>query len=428
MIIRILRIFLFVVLMVVFTVSAIAETNIERLNFMTSLELAFEHNPQMIEARKAIESSKGDLITTRALENLEAELEIGGLKKNEDGERNTNLNSIEIKQPLDPIGVRFLRNKIASNQVHIQNETLRSTWASVYLQVRESYSRIILNIKELELTEDNLNAMRQFFGRVQERYQAGEALKNDFQRAKIELLQAQHAYLAAEKTLKTDKARLNLVLGRSLETEFEVEEKLEEENLHTSIEKLKSMALANRPDIKIAALELDSKKKNLFKEELNRLPSYFLGFKHADEAEGDDDYAVLVGLSIPLWNFNQGEVKKAKAEMEAQMTRSQAVTNEALFDVYQTYLEAELAQKQFELSKKSLEEANELMRLANLKYSEGEIDFLNYLDQIKTARQSKVNYYEGLFHLSRSISALEALIYSSLRQEEFFDEKFKNNL
>ena len=238
------------------------------------------------------------------------------------------------------------------------------------------------------------------------------------------MLQAQHAYLTAEKNLKTDKARLNLALGRPLETEFEVEEKLEEENLQTSLETLKSVALANRPDIKIATLELDSKKKNLFKELLNRLPSYFLGFKRTDEVDGKDDYAVLVGLSIPLWNLNQGEVKKAKAEMEAQMTKSEAVTNEALFDVYQGYLEAELAQKQFELSKKSLEEANELLRLANLRYSEGEIDFLNYLDQIRTAMQSKINYYEGLFQLSRSISALEASIYSSLRQEEFFNEKF----
>lgn len=401
-----------------------AQPGAERLNFHQALEQAYQHNPKMVEARKSIEASKGSLITARTFQNPEAELEFGGFKKDEDGERNTNLNSIEVRQPLDPVGVRFLKSKIASNQVHIQNETLRSAWALVYLQVRESYSRTILNIKELELAEDNLNAMRQFFGRVQERYQAGQALKNDFQRAKIELLQSQQAYLAAEKSLKTDKARLNLALGRSLETEFEVEEKLEEENLQTSIETLKSMALANRPDIKIAALELDSRKKNLFKEQLNRLPSYFLGFKRVDEIEGDDDYAFLVGVSIPFWNLNQGEVRKAKAEMEAQVTRSQAVTNEALFDVYQAYLEAELAQKQFELSKRSLEESNELQRLANLRYSEGEIDFLNYLDQIQTARQSKADYYEGLFHLSRSISALEASINSSLRQEDFFNEKF----
>jgi cobalt-zinc-cadmium efflux system outer membrane protein len=405
------------------TLSFSQEVNEEKLSFEEALNIAFDHNPQMIEAKKAIESSKGDLITARTFQNPEAELEFGGLKKNEDGDRNTNLDSIEIRQPLDPIGVRFFKSKIASNQVKIQAESLRSAWASVYLQVREVYSRNILDIKELELAQDNLNAMRQFFGRVQQRYQSGQALKNDFQRAKIELLSAEHAYLAAEKNLKTDQARLNLILGRPMETEFEVVEKLEEEDLQISFEKLKSIALANRPDIKIANLEVDSKNKTLVKEQLNRFPSYFLGFKRINEEERDD-YAVLVGISLPFWNLNQGEVKKAKAQKETQIVRSEAVKNEALFNVYEAYLEAELSQKQFELSKKSLEEANELLRLANLRYSEGKIDFLNYLDQIKTATQAKVNYYEGLFNLSRSISALEASIYSSLRQEEFFNEKF----
>ncbi|MBP9855152.1 MAG: TolC family protein [Candidatus Omnitrophica bacterium] len=416
--------YIFIFLNLFLIVPLMADEVNEPLTLEEALSLAHQHNPHMIQAEKAIDGSQGELITARAWANPELEAEIGGFKGNEDEEGNTRLSSVEVRQPFDPIGARFFRRKIASNQVHIQNETLRSTWASVYLQVRESYSKIVLDIKKLELTEENLNAMRQFFGRVQERYQAGQVLKNDFQRAKIELLQSQQDYLEAAKNLKTEKARLNLALGRSLETEFDVEEKLLEENLQTSVEKLKSIALANRPDIKVANLELDSKKNNLFKEQSNRLPSYFLGLKRAEEVEGEEDYAVLIGVSIPLWNLNRGEVKKARAEMEAQATRNKAITSEALFEVYQAYLEAELAQKQFELSKKSLEESNELQRLANLRYSEGEIDFLNYLDQIRTARQSKANYYEGLFHLSRSISALEASINSSLRQEEFFNEKF----
>lgn len=397
-------------------VSFSSENSLETLNFESALKLAFDQNPKMIEARKAIDVSRGDLLSGRTFRNPEVELEIDS--------SDSRLNSFEIKQPLAPIGVRFLASQIASGQVQIQKQSLRLAWASVYVQVRETYSNVVLDIKELQLAEDNLNAMRQFFGRVQERYQSGQALKNDFQRAKIELLQAQHDYLAAEKDLKTDKARLNLALGRPIETAFEVHEKLAEEDFRSSFEYIKSIALVNHPDIKIAELELKSRKENLSKEKLTRLPSYFVGFKGTDEEQGEDDYAILAGFSIPLWNLNQGEVKKANAQLEAQMTRSQAVTEETMFNIYQAYLDAELAQKHFELSKKSVEEANELFRLANLHYSEGEIDFLNYLDQIKTARQAKVNYQQCLFHLSHSISVLEASIYSSLRQEEFFNEKF----
>lgn len=402
-------------------VSISADTEREKLNFKEALEQAFDHNPAMVAARQAVASAEGDLITARTLQNPDAELEFGGFKKDANDERDVRLNSIEIKQPFDPIGVWFFKQKIASNQVKIGRETLRSTWSDVYQHVREVYSKVILNQKRLELAEDNLNAMRQFFGRVQERYQSGLVLKNDFQRAKIEMLNAEHGFLSVQKELASNRARLNLGLGRPMDTPFEVAEQLKEERLLWSIDQLKSLALANRPDVRIAGLELDSKNKNVVKAQLNRLPSYSVGFRRIDE-DDEDDYAIVVGISLPLWNLNQGEIKKAKAEKAAQTVMSDAVKEEAMFQVYESYLEAELAQKQFELSKKSLDEANELFRLANLRYSEGKIDFLNYLDQVRTAAAAKVKYFEGLFELSRSMSALEASIYVSLRQEDFFNE------
>ncbi len=391
---------------------------LEKLTFREALEQAYRANPKMMEARKLIEGSKGDLITARTLQNPEAEFEFGGLKQNGDEERKINLDSLEIKQPFDPLGVWFLNGKIASEEVKIQEEQLRSVWMEIYLNIRQSYSEIILHKKEIELASQSLEAMRQFFSRVQLRYNSGQALKNDFQRAKIELLKAENDFLTVQKELQVDQARLNLWLGRPMETEFEVVEELKEEELSLTFEEIKGLGFANRPDIKMADLELDVKKKTLLKEHLNRLPSYYLGFKRIDE-EDKDDYAVLVGISIPIWNLNQGEVKKAKAQKEIQEQKVKALREQASLEIYEAYLKADLHCKQLDIAKRTLEEADELLRLANLRYSEGKIDFLNYLDQTRTATQSKVNYYQALFNLSRSISELEVFLSQSLRQEDF---------
>ena len=112
-------------------------------------------------------------------------------------------------------------------------------------------------------------------------------------------------------------------------------------------------------------------------------------------------------------------MKKAKAQKEAQEVKLEATKREVVFDVYGAYLNAELTQKQLDLFKESLEEANELLRLANLRYSEGEIDFINYLDQVRTATETRVRYYEGLFNLNQTISELEKAIYASVREEDF---------
>ena len=388
------------------------------LTLKDALGRAYDNSPQMIIARKSIDSARGDLITAKTLANPELEFEIGGLKKNEEGERRTNLDTAAIKQGFDPPGVYWLKNKIAQNEVKIGEESLKAVWSAVYSDVREVYAKIILDKKELELTSNNLDTMRQFFGNVQIRFQSGQALKNDLQRAKIELFKAENEYLVVEKEFKTDKARLNLLLGQDWDAGFDINEELKEENLKFGFKELADIAFAKRADLKIENLTLDSMNKNLRKEELSRLPSFALGFQKVNE-DYEKDYAAVIEVSVPFWNLNQGEVKKAKAEQTVQKAKVESVKREAVFDVYQAYLNAELSKKQLDLFKQSLEEAGELFRLAALRYKEGEVDFLNYLDQVRTAKEAGFRYYEGLFNLSKAISALEKAIYASLREEEF---------
>jgi outer membrane protein TolC len=107
------------------------------------------------------------------------------------------------------------------------------------------------------------------------------------------------------------------------------------------------------------------------------------------------------------------------AEKEAQWVRLEAAKRETAFEVYEAYLEAELAQKQLDSLKKSLEEANELLHLADLSYSEGEMDFINYLDQVRTVAETRVQYYEGLFNLNSAVTELEKTVYTSMRKEEY---------
>ncbi len=410
--------FITIFLVFQFLIPVFAADSIDRLDFSHALKLAFDQNPQMVQAKKSIEFSKGDLINARSLPNPEAEIEFGGLKKNEDGKRDSHLSSIEIRQPFGPLGVKFLESKIASENVKIQKEEFKVVWAEVYTKVRDSYLSVILKEKKLELAQKNLDLMRQFFNQVQLNFNSGKALKNDFQRARIELLKAEGDYLSSQRDLKIARAQLNLLLGSPMETSFDIAENIQPEQLSKSLEELKKIALKQNPHIKSAYLELEASKSNLIKEQLNRLPSFFLGFKRTNDS-GDKDYAILGGISLPIWNLNQGEVKKAKAQKEIQESKLEATKQEITFNVYQAFLNAELNQKQVDLLKKSLEEADELIRLANLGYSEGEINFINYLDQVKTAVTTRVAYYEGLFNLNSSISELEELIYSSLRGEDY---------
>jgi Outer membrane protein len=365
-----------------------------------------------------VDASKGELITAHALPDPTAEFELAGFKANEEGERDVFLGSFEIVQGFEPLGTYGLKTRIAKNEVSARRESLKSIWASIYAEVRETYARIILDKKRLELAGGNLDVYRRFYSQVELRYQSGKAVKNEMQRSKIELLSSESGYIVAEKELKADKARLNLLLGRPMDYAFSIEEELKEEVLKISLSDATGIASSMSPDIRSEELRFDSEKRNLVKEQLSRLPSPYIGFKNMNESY-DKDYELIIGASMPLWDLNQGQVQKARAEKEAQSTRLDAAKRAVAFNVYQAYLDVELRQKQLELLKKSLEEANELLRVADLGYSEGGIDFINFRDQVKTATETKIRYYEGLFELSNAISRLEKVMYSSLRKEGY---------
>lgn len=396
--------------------QALAE---EKLTLEKALALAFENNPRIIESRKAAMAARGDLITAKSFPDPEFEFEVGGLRRNEGGKRRANLDSFEIRQSFDPPGVRGLKSEIAKNDILAQEESVRQAWGEIYSQVRQTYSRIILDKKEIELAKGNLDILRNFYSSVQLRLHSGKALRNELQRAKIELLKAENAHLVAEKELKTDKAQLNLLTGRVMEAGFDIsEEELKEDALELDLQKLIGTAFINRPDIKAEALNLDSKTKNITKEQRKHLPAPFVGFGRIRE-DFENDYSVIFGFSFPLWSGNRGELQKARAEKEAQWVRLEATKREAAFEVYEAYLAVELSQKQLDLLKKSLEEANELLHLANLRYSEGEIDFINFLDQVRTVTATRVEYYEGLFNFNSTVTELEKIVYSSIRKEAY---------
>ena len=66
----------------------------DKLDLTQAIQMAYDQNPQMIQAREAVVGKQGALLTTRTFANPEVEVEIGGLKENEEGQRKGHLDSI----------------------------------------------------------------------------------------------------------------------------------------------------------------------------------------------------------------------------------------------------------------------------------------------------------------------------------------------
>ena len=393
---------------------ALAEGPVEEsLSLEQTLQIAYQNNPQMIEARKEISASKGRWIQAEALPDPEIEFGIGGLKKqtkDEKSVRDGNLDSFAIKQPLDPLGTRFLRGRIGWDGVKIAKSELELVWGEVRKNIIELYARILAEEKAQEIARDNLNATRQFFTRVETRFQSGDALQSDVIRAKIEVARSENDLLVAEKNIKVSKGEINLALGRPVESPLALNDSLAYETLRYEYQTIREQAFAKRADIRKETVRLSSKKKGFWSALLETfLPKMAIGVERTTE-EFENDTALILEASYPLWGFNLGEVKEAKAEKEKQQIHLDALKRQVGLEVYESFLEAELSDKQVLLQKKSLEEANELLRQITLRYESGEVPFLTYLENIKTIKETRLAFFDALKNFKEKVAELERVI------------------
>jgi outer membrane protein TolC len=380
-----------------------------------ALRIAYMNHPRMRQAKQEIAAAKGRWIQSEALPDPEVFFDVGGLKKHakNDGDkqiREAKMDSVIVEQPLDPLGTRFLRGRIAWDEVKIAKGSLELAWASVRQEVISFYAIILANEKALEIAKENLNATRQFFARVESRYQTGNALQSDVIRARIEVSRAENDLLVSEKNLRVSNGKMNLALGREAESPLQLSDVLTYDSIQLQYDQIMKQALEKRADIHNESTRLKAKQKGFWSALLKVvLPKMGIGVERIT-TDYDNDTTLLLKASYPLWGFNLGEVKEAKAQKEKQQIILEALKREVGLEVYETFLGAELTDKQVALQKKALDESNELLRQITSRYETGEVPFLTYLENLKTIKETRLSYFNALKDYKEKVAELERVI------------------
>lgn len=388
---------------------ALESVSADHLTLDQALRLAYEHNPRMVQAREDVNASRGARMTEARWQDPQLEIEP---------------DRISVKQPFDPLGVRYLKGKIARHDVLLKEQLLRQVWGDVYLDVRKAYTDVLLLQRRHQLMSRNLKAIRVFFSHVQMRHRSGALAKNQMQRANIELLSAQSAVVGVGGELAIAKARLNLLLGRSRAEDVIINDVLDEIVSLPTLDSLIGRALEDNPFLRTEQLRFESAAYTLRKEQLSRLPSFAVGFTQENQKDDDDmdhNTGVTLELTVPLWTlFNQGAIDQAKSEKARAASRLEDALRTVDFEVFRLYQEAKAASEQARILGRSRQEAQEMFALASVRYQEGDMSFNEYLEQLKASIQAQSAYLDAFDSVDRIISELEKTMYGSLRKEEFF--------
>ena len=208
---------------------------------------------------------------------------------------------------------------------------------------------------------------------------------------------------------------LALLIGRYKNDDFELHGELSFTPSGIDLENAKQEALANHPALKNANANINKKSISKKLSWIGLLPN--LEFRYfqveSNEKIPQKFKGGEIGLSVPLWFFlkDQSKIRTAGYNYKAAKYNFQIEKNKVLFQVKSAYTKLFVAEKQVQNFKENtLQEVEELVRIASISYEEGEMGYLEVTEALRTLNRTKAGYYESIFEYVCAQAELEKAI------------------
>lgn len=134
------------------------------------------------------------------------------------------------------------------------------------------------------------------------------------------------------------------------------------------------------------------------------------GYTRNNQARGDE-WTFQVGLPVPLWNRNQGNIYAARAEVGQAVTQVDQVANDLVGQVATAYGNYAAARQRAERYRTSiLPDARETYTLALRAYQGGQFEYLRVLQAQRAVAEANLEYNRLLGEEWRSASEIAGLL------------------
>jgi outer membrane protein TolC len=305
---------------------------------------------------------------------------------------------------------RAERNKDASAQ------QLDRTDQQIVFGVINSYYDVLLAKKELEVAQQAVTMAEAILDRSNNRVESGLAVQSDSLSAQVRMAQRQQDLIRSRDNLALSRAELTLAMGVASDNEFDAAETLEERGLPAvSLEDLEKQAMDKRPDLRslrsreAAQQQSVSMAKSSFGPRVNAFGGW-----EADNPTflaGGGGNSWLAGIEVQVDLF-QGGAKRAQLASERALAEKIAATREGATDairleVRKAYYDLDASRQQIEVSRASIAESRESLRINQNRYDSGLITITDLLAAEEAARRSEADYWEAVYRTYIGYANLE---------------------
>jgi outer membrane protein len=428
--------------------AARAETN--ELTLAQCLDLALKQNPAILKAQQEIRRTHGIVVEARAplLPQLTAsgdyrQIDPAAIDRFPFG--STNAAPVEFKNQERPWSAQIEATQllysggrvtagIRAARLGYQYAVLgfERTVADTVLEVRKAFYGVLLAQQLVIVRQQSVKLLQQQLEDTQHRFEVGDVPRFNVLRAEVELANARPPLIRAQNDLRLAREALVKLLAidappQQAFTSITFAGQLAYQPQTWELPVALTNALAKRPELqqaeKLAAVSSEEIKVALagYQPEV----SLFGGYRIYDSTFGDDLDKTVDGwfagarASWPIFDgmLTRGKVSQARAK-RIQADLDVADTRRSIeLEVRQSYSDYLQALELLEAQKKTVEEAEESLRLAEARFRAGTGTQLDVLSAQTALTDARSNEIQALYDYNVAVASLERATGATVKRE-----------
>jgi cobalt-zinc-cadmium efflux system outer membrane protein len=379
---------------------------------------ALQHNLGLLAQRYNISIAEANLITARLRPNPVFSLGGDHLKLvpgyNEPSGAGPPEYNIRTDFVLERGGKRQSRIDTASNAIQVAQLQFLDQVRRLIYEVQSAFVDLQLAKANLALAEENLRALTQIVDVNAIRVKSGDLAEVEWVRSRIAALQFRNQVRQAELNVRTQKNRLQFLLGRTiLRADFDIAGDFRQEKTVIEAADIRMKAEQLRPDLQSLRREQARSQAELRLQIAQARVDYVMGaeFRRQQGLAGmGNSLGLFFQANLPVFNRNQGEIERVRREqrqIEARIRELQtSITVEAenACEQYRTALNLVN-----EIERDMLGQARAVRDITEYSYKRGEAALIELLDAQRAFNETMQAYNEARAELARSLFLLDSV-------------------
>ena len=399
-----------------FNYTANALTDTLKLNFQDAEKQFLQNNLSLLAQKYNVESSKALIDQAKLWDNpvlgTDQNIYDDGSKKFFYHNTSQGLGQVyvQLSQVIATAGKRGKQVQVAKDNAQVQEAEFNDLMRNLRYNLQLDFSQLATLQQQNQVYQNEIASATNLVNGVQQSFNAGNTSMKDLVRLKALLFGLQNDMIENSKQINDLETELKTLLQTN-ETVFVqpvINQAAGNSDITLSIPQLIEQAEANRADYLSNKYQLNSANHNLAYQKALAVPDVTIGADYdKNSSYAQNYYGLQIGLPLPFFNRNQGNIKSAKFSV---MSQEAAVKdNEARLknDVVAAVNEYKLNQQLFTAQQTDFDTQYDTLFNNMMKsFKERQIGLIEFVDFFDTYKDTKLKILQQQYNRQKAIADL----------------------